>query len=163
MNMNKIKTEDTTIIASIGKGYDWFEDTAKENLMLKLDKEPEAIVVFNLGVNDLENARAYADSVNNLAERYPSTRFVYMSVTPVEETEITNGEIEDFNRILSSALKGVEYLDAYTYLQTSGFRTTDGLHYTDATTNRIYKFIKEQTGENNEAGEEQKKTSGEDE
>ena len=70
-----------------------------------------------------------------------------MSVNPVNEQtasasgyRVTNAPIKTFNTKLKNAF-GTKYLDTYSYLTKNGFGTVDGIHYTAATYQKLYKYI----------------------
>lgn len=53
-----------------------------------------------------------------------------------------NKSIRTFNKKLKSGLQsGAKYIDCYTFLVNNGYATTDGTHYSAATSKRIYNFV----------------------
>lgn len=122
-------------------GYDWM---VSEGIPAVEGEIGDGVAVFVLlGVNDLGNAAAYAEYVNqkaaDWAEAGASTYFV--SVGPVGSTTVTNQQIEDFNSVISSNADEYRYLDLYSSMQKDGFSTSDGLHYTSDTYWYIYQFL----------------------
>ena len=146
----KSAANDTSIyIAKVGEGYNWYKESAEKLLVDTLNENADKniTVIFNLGVNDLDNAGKYAGAVNRLSSEYPSVTFKYLSVNPVEETTVTNIDIEKFNSTLQVMLdRNIGYIDSYTYLLADGFSTSDGLHYTDSTYKKIYDFTRSEIG-----------------
>lgn len=130
-------------IAKDGEGYYWLRDTAMGELTSFLDGSPDAVVVLNLGVNDLAEISAYISMYQDLFSRYPQASFSVMSVNPVDEgCSVSNAEIEAFNQQMASAFPD-NYLDCYQYLMTNGYETVDTLHYTEDTYIAIHNFAAE--------------------
>ncbi len=150
-----------TFIASNGKTFEWFNNVAKEQLVLKLNKrEPnyEYHVVINMGVNDLNFkvaesiAAEYFKAYQDLALNYPNVKFYLLSVNPVIENIIniyfpynqrTNAKIIAFNSKIVSLTKqthlhNLKNCDSYNEVD---FASKDGLHYTRATNQKIIDYI----------------------
>lgn len=151
------------LIAKSGAGIDWFEKTALPRLTDVLDSAPDDIyyhVVFNMGVNDLNQTKLYDIRIQDysklyekLALEYPNVQFYFLSVNPVDEEIInkywpknirTNGKIKIFNRKILSMIEdnkfgNFKYCDSYNNVD---FETYDGLHYTSDTNTRIISYIK---------------------
>ena len=137
-------------IAKSGQGYLWFRSTGMGLLQEYLNEHPKSNVVLNLGVNDVVNCSKYITLYRELFKMYPSTRFYIMSVNPVDDVnypDIVNRhksteEVEAFNRKMKETFP-IRYIDTYSYLQTVGFETLDGVHYTDQTYWDIYHYAME--------------------
>ena len=54
---------------------------------------------------------------------------------------VTNEEIEDFNARMKKEVAGAKYADLYSYLKKQGYKTTDGTHYDNETTWKIYRYL----------------------
>lgn len=124
-------------------GYDWM---VSEGIpQIEGDVVEGARIYILLGINDLGNAQRYADYVNGKAaewkEEGASTYFV--SVGPVGQTTVTNGQIEAFNATVKDQQDAYEYLDIYDDLAANGYSTVDGLHYTSGTYQYIYGLLKQ--------------------
>lgn len=121
-------------IAKEGEGYDWLKNTGSIDLSSALTETPDAIVVLNLGVNDLASIDAYITYYQQLFADYSDAHFYVMSVNPVTDDcqVISNQIIDEFNQKMKAAFPD-QYLDVYNYLLTGDFSTVDGLHYTDST------------------------------
>lgn len=170
--------KNVTFIAKSGMGLHWLKGDslsperpgAYYQLVAELRKnagksKKKSAVVFNLGVNDLYNATAYAQFMNAMAptlKKYNCDLY-FMSVNPVNEafynyryakTGIgqvyrTEPRVTYFNNVLKSQLNSrfYKYIDSCTYLRKTGWLTWyvngyyDGLHYTNNTTKRIYNFM----------------------
>ena len=74
-----------TYIAKTGEGYEWFSTTGLKRLRKALQKDPDAAVVINLGINDLGNIGHYIKLYNRLFRSYPQADFYLMSVNPIEQ------------------------------------------------------------------------------
>ena len=132
-------------IARSGEGYGWFSEEGLPLLKRRIRQHPTAPVVFNLGVNDMENIDLYLRQYHSLEEEFPGTEFWYLSVNPVkedlEETGllVSNEDIASFNSIIRSEFPD-RYLDTNSLLRKKGFESVDGLHYSDDTYCSIHDF-----------------------
>lgn len=145
VGMDNAVDDDSIYIAKVGEGYNWYKEYAEEILekTIESNSDKSLSVIFNLGVNDLEDAQKYVAAVNELSAKYSNVRFSYMSVNPVGVTTITNEQIKIFNNTLQTMLDNkVNYIDTYTYLMAKGYNTVDGLHYTDETYRVIHDYVK---------------------
>ncbi len=142
VGMSDIIDDNATVIAKTGQGYDWLVNTADNTIRAAL--QDKTVLFFNLGVNDLDNADKYIDYLHSLQSDFPTLQIFYISINPVKNTVVTNAQIEAFNKKVCNA--GFSFIDINTYLQTTGFQTTDGLHYTAETSARIYHRILDTVG-----------------
>lgn len=146
----------------ISKGamsFDWFRDTAVPELERTLYVNPSYKVIINMGVNDCANntagwkdyfAEDYAVLINELIEKYPETKFYYASVGPVSgdyrsnyrslKKDAVNSMVDYFNQSIQG-LCFANYIDLGEYLKNDGFTTMDGIHYDQATCQKIYDYI----------------------
>ncbi len=155
-------------ICAEGKGLSWLKSTGMNELkaLLGYGVKPAAII-FNLGVNDLSNAKKYVTYLESMKEELKSknTRLFYMSVNPVSHPllmKVTTSEsalsrtaqkVLAFNKVIRENLCSADdfaYLDIYSYLINTGFRfdgggkdgkdnqVEDGLHYCGRTYKRIF-------------------------
>ncbi|MDO4345660.1 MAG: hypothetical protein Q4C50_12770 [Eubacteriales bacterium] len=135
-------------IAKVGEGYSWFVNTAEAQLKKKLKSKPSATVVINLGVNDIGNYNKYITRYKKLIKSYPKAKFYFMSVNPIDSKynwgyyscSSMKTRIKTFNNALKKAFPK-QYIDCYTYLNSKGFSTVDGIHYNNATYKKIYNYI----------------------
>lgn len=142
----KSSVDSTVYIAKEGEGYKWFSETGLTELKSALAESPSETVVFNLGVNDVENISLYLTLYKELIQTYPDAAFYFMSVNPVNEEKtkgITNAQIQNFNGSLQEIFS-TRYLDCYNYLIQNGFDTVDGLHYTQDTSKVIHQYMTDQ-------------------
>ena len=67
-----------------------------------------------------------------------------MSVNPCDGSyNHLNDDISSFNSKLKAGLNSnIRYIDSNSYLYSVGFTTTDGLHYDQATSRKIYNYVK---------------------
>ena len=140
----KFENSKTTYIAKSGEGLNFLKNSTSS--IKSMDSSSTAFVI-NLGVNDLYNASNYISHINSLALSLKGDVY-YLSVNPVDEVKesyngysVKNSWIDDFNSKLRSGLKNVTYLDSNSYLKSTGFTSTDGVHYDKNTSQKIYNFI----------------------
>ena len=126
-------------IGKVGAGYDWLIETGEPELRKMLAEYPNMDVVLSLGVNDLNNIDSYIEEYKKIKAEFPDTRIWIMSVMPVLESveehtgySIQNSTVDDFNDKLKEEF-GDRYIDTYSYLVANGFKTWDGVHYTEDT------------------------------
>lgn len=151
----KASSEQTTYLGKIGEGYDWFVKTAYPKLTAYLELYPSATVVINLGVNDLGNVSLYTAKYKQMISEYPSAKFYFLSVNPIEEGLakkngysysikagwLGNKQINNFNAAIKKVFPG-NYLDSNTMIKSTKNYTVDGIHYNASTYQKIYNFIK---------------------
>ena len=126
-------------IAKSGEGFYWLYQDGIVELEEALRSTPYATVIFNLGVNDLEEADRYISFYKALFSEYHDPSFYIMSVNPVEDDRCSgasNAEIQAFNEKMKAEFPD-KYLDCYNYLLSQDFATSDGLHYPD----RVYRMV----------------------
>lgn len=144
-------------IAKTSMGYDWFVSDAIPRTNEEL--EDGDTIVFNFGVNDLGNVDRYISKLNELVKGDWSKagQIIVMSVNPVDESKtgsngysVTNAQIEEFNQKMQDGLDStIKYIDVYSQIKDS-LGTTDGVHYDNATYQKIYDIIRGSEG--SEAG-----------
>ena len=132
-------------IGAVGEGFHWFANDGIYQMEAAMEASPDAPVVLNLGVNDLDMIDQYLTLYTGFADAYPESSFYFMSVNPVtdEAAHVTNEEIAAFNEALREAFPD-RYLDCSTYLNMNGFETVDGVHYTEDTYRMIHDFAVKQ-------------------
>lgn len=147
-----------SFLAKVGKGYSWL--TTQSPSLEGLERTPQIIIV-NLGVNDLGNCKKYQQLYETyMTSCWNSCPVYIVSVNPVCSPchSVTNSQIETFNQSMqewineenASASAGafpIHYIDTYSYLQETGFSSSDGLHYSSDTYLRIYDYILEHVEE----------------
>lgn len=153
-------------VASVGQGLTWFKEDGYRELLSKLSEQPRntrKAVVVNLGINDLSNINNYVSYMkklaNNLKKNY-SCDMYYLSVNPVNSAVIranggyvrTEAQVASFNKTIYQQLcsgnnRAFTYINTCTYLQKYGWISnrfnsgiSDGLHYSDPTSLRIYNY-----------------------
>ena len=143
VNMNDVceisKEDNLFMVAKVGEGYSWFSQTALKQIkrIISSGLYSDWKLVICLGINDL-------GSINNYLKKYEELKADYditlVSVNPVNNyPTITNTEVEKFNSSLKSA--DLPFINTYNILMTTGYSTTDGLHYSPDTTRKIYDGI----------------------
>lgn len=140
--------------AEIGKGYSWF---ACQSHLTSLSP---SIIILNLGVNDLGNLYRYQKIYEEYAATCWSECPIYIvSVNPCSYpcTSVSNRQIAAFNTSMEQWIQEfneknasasaeaipIRYIDTYHFLLSEGFSSSDGLHYSAGTYERIYSYILE--------------------
>lgn len=138
--------------ARVGKGYSWLVTQSQ------LQELPPSILIINLGVNDLGNLKNYQALYETYAQTYWKNCSIYIvSVNPCRHpcTSVSNGQIEAFNTSMqqwintynaenvsaSAETFPIHYIDTYHMLLTEGYSSSDGLHYSATTYEKIYDYI----------------------
>lgn len=142
-----VSSSKVKFIGKVSMGYSWLKSTAGLQVKRYLAGNQKLKVVFAFGINDLGNISQYISYYKALMKEFPDTEFYFMSVNPVNESQasaygytVRNSQIQSFNKQMKSAF-GLKYIDAYSYLVKQGFSAVDGIHYTSATYQKIYKYI----------------------
>ena len=137
-----VKKSQYTWIAQVGEGYDYFVNTAIPQIDASVGDG--TVVIINYGVNDLHNVDKYISKVNSKIDSWiaAGATVYYAAVLPVSNyPTITNADIENFNNTLHNGLDSrIGWLDGYSYLQTNGFNTADGLHFDFDTYRNLYSY-----------------------
>lgn len=146
-------------VAETGAGYDWFNSTGKSEIdeIIRSHDGVQFTIVFNLGVNDLNNVTTYISTINSLAASdWSNHKIVYESIGAVDEAlcqshnyNVKNSDIASFNSAIESALaQNVNYVDVTSDMiaadgvsLSAGYSSNDGLHYNQATTFTICKNV----------------------
>ena len=142
MMKDVVENDNITWICEIGMGYKWFRDTALKTLQEQM-KGNEDIFVW-LGVNDVYNISNYISLLNEEIPKWKAQGADVYIVAVGQVTKdpyVTNEEIEDFNARMKKEVAGAKYADLYSYLKKQGYKTTDGTHYDNETTWKIYRYL----------------------
>ena len=129
-------------ICQNSKGYKWLESTAIPEAEEMIGSGTK--VVIALGVNDVGNVNRYAALVNAKAAEWAERGAVtyYVSVNPVtDNARVSEGQVEFFNNQIKGQLSGIRWIDTHGYLMENGFNATDGVHYDNATSKKIFQAI----------------------
>ncbi|MDO4271371.1 MAG: phage tail tip lysozyme [Candidatus Saccharibacteria bacterium] len=157
-----ISNGDNVWVAKSSTGYDWFNSEAAAKVTESLgdeDKAKDTTIVFNFGVNDLNNADNYITKLNQLigGDWKNAEEVIVMSVNPVIDGKnaASNAAIEEFNNKLKNGLSNkITYKDTYTdlksELQESDF-DEQGLHYTEAIYKKLYNMIRNDGSDQSES------------
>ena len=144
-----LKSADDCSIAKESMGYSWFVNTALPRINTKLSNDQSYNVFINMGTNDLgstSDAGMYASKYNDLKRKYPKANIIAVSVGPIDDSMASSGyssyarntNVVKFNQKLKQSLNSnVIYCDVYSKIRSS-FTTTDGIHYTSATYQKIF-------------------------
>lgn len=129
-------------VAENSKGYDWFSTKGLERAEPSIGKGTK--VVICLGVNDTRNASKYAELINAKAAEWAArgAKTYFVSVNPVwENPYVTEEQVQNFNGTIVGLLSGVRWIDTHSFLEASGYRLVDGLHYDGDTYVKIFNAI----------------------
>ena len=125
-------------------GLNWMKNTGVPNVESKIGNGTKIVIM--MGVNDLYQPEASISYINQKASTWASKGAVtyFVSVNPVDGSYSNlTSKIVSFNNKLKNGLNSnVRYIDTYNYLVSSGFNTSDGLHYKSDTSRKIYNYIK---------------------
>ena len=129
-------------ICENSKEYTWFVEKAIPRFDEYVGNGTK--VVINMGVNDPEHYRSYAEVVNAKAAEWAArgAKTYFVSVNPVWENLYTTQEqVDTFNANVPGMLSGVTWIDTSSWLTTNGYRLLDGLHYDEPTYVNIFNLI----------------------
>lgn len=161
--------ERVCFVAEEGQGVYWFEETGFDELMAEVEKtgtlgRKKIAVIFNLGINDLQNIDEYVAYMDFISSDLTAKgcKLFYMSLNPTNNAilkaygraERPEARVRSFNETIKSDLcygGSYTYIDTYNYLMQNGYGTDsgkygvdsgtdDGLHYTLKTYKRIYDY-----------------------
>ncbi len=146
-----------------GVTIEWYRQNREAFLAWVKSIPGKKAIVFNFGVNNLRYttmdgylnsiAGTYARIMNQTAAALSgyNCSMYFMSVNPLNNAELVSTKyggknlgnrppqwVRTFNTLLRSKLSGFQYIDTYTYLTNTGYESSDGLHYSDATYRKIY-------------------------
>jgi len=129
-------------ICENSKEYTWFVEKAIPRFDPYVGKGTK--VVINMGVNDPEHYRSYAEVVNAKAAEWAArgAKTYFVSVNPVWENPYTDqADVDTFNANVPGMLSGVRWIDTSSWLNANGYRLVDGLHYDAPTYVNIFNLI----------------------
>ncbi len=125
-------------------GLDWMKSTGVPQIESSIG--PKTAIIILMGVNDLWEPEKYLEYINGKVDGWYSkgAATYFVAVMPTRDRyQSLNTEIDSFNSVMKSGLSSkVRYIDANSYIDSTGFNSHDGLHYDVATYKRIYEFIK---------------------
>ncbi len=136
---------DTTWICKSSMGYQWLANTADALITKAINSNTDLFLWF--GVNDPDNISNYIKYYNSRIPRWKAmgANVYIVGVGQVEnDPYVTNSEIISFNKKMKSEISGAKYIDLYTYLAKTGYKTLDGVHYNESTTKKIYAYLLQQ-------------------
>ncbi len=138
------------LIAKVSAGYVWLNQTGYGKIKEILDKKPNAVIVSNFGINDINNYENYLAFYKKLHATYPRATICVMSVNPVGPNfrysnnygaAGFNGNICTFNNYMKAHVADFDgyYID--TYYGVNPATVSDGVHYTYDTCHEIYRYV----------------------
>ena len=142
LDMMKVADNGNCIwIHQVGAGYQWMTQQAFPRADSHITKG--TAVVIAMGVNDPHNLSSYIQAINSQSGIWEErgAMVYYSAVGPVSsDPYVTNAEIMNFNTSMYQNLN-IRFLDSYNHLVGNGFETTDGIHYTEASSKSMFDFI----------------------
>jgi hypothetical protein len=160
--------EGVSFVCQGGSGLSWLKTTGYTKLMQEVGEGGTAqrpiAIVFNHGINDLGNISSYITYMKTLAAELQqlNCKLFYMSVNPCnnailidrgDTTSRPEATVRSFNASIRSSLcsSGLfTYIDTYSIFMKNGYSMNsgagvddgydDGLHYSTATSKRIYVY-----------------------
>lgn len=144
------RTDKILFITKSGARLPWFQNTAFTELTKILDKDPEQAAVICMGVNDMQDIDGYISLCRELMLQYPRTKIYITTITPVDSTFTyhKDAQIRTFNRKLKAAF-GSNVINTYRYLNKTGYKTVDGIHYEQSTSAKELDYILDALGKSN--------------
>lgn len=151
VGMNKYvhidEIENTFVVAKVGKGLSWLENTAAGEIEEILESNADIdnwVVITGLGINDYWNTAKYIDYYDTME----GVQLILVSVNPVEKDKcgtlgydygkLSEGIIAFNDKLIET---DYQYIDVYTAMMDKGFSTVDGVHYKKETYQFIYDTI----------------------
>lgn len=141
-------------VAKKGAEYKWFNSDGVAGVKSKL--KPGEIIVFNMGVNDLNDAQQYIDRLKELAKGdWKDHKIIINAVTPVDDkksAQAKNAAIKEFNDKLRNALSGIpniSFTDTSSQISSNLKTGKEGVHYTDDEYKKIYNAVKNDVNSTN--------------
>lgn len=139
---NSIGESDTIkFISKSTAGIKWLKSVAENQILSILKNEPNTVIVFNIGINDLSNIDDYIKYYNDFKSKANTENIWYMSINPVSgKASVTNESIIEFNSKIQGFAQ-TKYLDSYNYLQENGFNMIDDSNYDSETYTKIHEYV----------------------
>ena len=136
---------DDVFVCQGGEGLAWMKSTGIPEATKYMGNGSAVIIL--MGVNDLYNLNEYIKYINNNYSNWTSKGAVvyFDSVNPCTGSYASrlNNKIVSFNNGMKQALSSdIRYIDSHSNLISTGYKTTDGLHYSSDTSKKIYNYIK---------------------
>ncbi|MCQ2520863.1 MAG: hypothetical protein MJ105_00660 [Lachnospiraceae bacterium] len=147
VGMSSVSKESNDVyIAEVGEGYYYLCQHLGE---IQAEITTDTALIIGMGVNDLGNQEKYIRKINEMAGAF-NCQVYFLTVNPVDESKtkahgynVTNEKIDEFNEaMMEQLLPNVRIIDSNSYLWSVGFESSDGIHYSGATSKEIYNFIK---------------------
>lgn len=140
-------------ISEVGVGYSFLTQNMSKIIA---ECDSDTALIIGLGVNDLVNCTQYISTINDLAVN-TDCQIYYMSVNPVDDItaqshgyNMNNSSIEEFNSTIKAQLNDdIVFIDTNKYLNDDGYESTDGIHYSESTYEKIYLYLKGFSGPDN--------------
>ena len=139
------KVGDDIIIAQGSMGLAWMKSTGIPEATKYMSNGTALIIL--MGVNDLYNLNEYLNYINTNYSNWTSkgVNVYFTSVNPCtgNYANLLNNKIVSFNNGIKKGLNpNIRYIDSHSNLISTGYNTTDGLHYDKKTSDKIYNYVK---------------------
>ncbi len=135
---------DDVFICEGAQGLAWMKNTGIPEATGYMGNGTAVIIL--MGVNDLYNLNEYVEYMNSNYSEWASrgATVYFASVNPCNGNYSSmNSKIEAFNGGMKVGLdSNIRFIDTHSNLVSTGYDTTDGLHYNESTSNKIYNYIK---------------------
>ena len=146
--------EKSSYIAEVGKGYDWFANTAISQINNKIKSKNYNIIIL-MGVNGVSKtgkseAQKYYNKISSLVSNtWKKQNVIFVSINPVVDGmsyAYTSG-VNEFNSEIKKLIKNAKksnlsYCETNSKLKMSEIDSGDGLHYNKTGYQKIYNIIK---------------------
>lgn len=148
---NSVGFKSVEFVTRENPDYFWMVNEGADTLDYILESKPGNYnIVFNLGINDLNNVKMYIDFFNHLAYKHPNQNIFVLTIGPLDEikamenniSNINNDDIYSFNIDMKKGFnENVHIVHVFQELIVNGYDTTDGYYLTEDTSISLLKFI----------------------
>ena len=143
-------------ISKVGMGYSWFTSPSIQSEISSQIASNTALIIL-MGCNDAYTSGMGTKYVKYIREKLSQwttagATVYFVSVNPVDDANaekanyrLKDSNIVSFNSEIKTGIAGnnIKYIDTYTSIKSS-FKASDGIHYDNATYEKIYNIIKGQ-------------------
>lgn len=142
-SMQSVLLTDTKFLAASDGNIAWFNETVKEKI--NLSESSQSVFLVSLGLNDLDKASDYVVSLNDWVSEHADKEFLFVTITPIDETRYhnaTNESIQAFNTAMKNGLnESWEVIDLYQYIIDNNIQTTDGINYSISNLANMFSWL----------------------
>lgn len=148
---HNINFDSIEFITSENADCDWMRNSGLSELNHILNSNPGHYnIVFNVGINDLNNIDRYVNFFNDLANQHPNQNIFVLGIFPLDELKfeeendifINNDDIYDFNiEMKKNVNNNVHIIHTFQELILNGYDTVDGYYLEEETSLSLLNFI----------------------